>query len=225
MAAREPLIAVVTGATYGIGRALAEGLAAAGHTVFGCGRSAATVPASGFALERVDVTNDAEVAAWAARIVAAHGPPDLLVNNAALMNRLAPLWKVPAAEFAALIDVNVNGVANTIRHFAPAMVARGRGVIVNMSSGWGRSTSPEVAPYCTSKFAVEGLSKALAQELPRGMACVALNPGVIDTQMLRVAWGEAAASSPDPESWAKRAVPYILGIGPKENGKSLTVPG
>jgi NAD(P)-dependent dehydrogenase (short-subunit alcohol dehydrogenase family) len=152
-----------------------------------------------------------------------HGPPDLLINNAALMNTPRPLWEVPASEFDELIRVNVIGVANVIRAFVPAMVANRKGVIVNLSSGWGRSTSPTVAPYCASKYAIEGLSLALAQELPRGMACVPLNPGIIDTDMLRQAWAEGASHYESPEKWAKRASLFLLSLSAKDNGKSLSV--
>ena len=113
--------------------------------------------------------------------------------------------------------------ANVIRHFLPAMLERRSGVIVNFSSGWGRSVSAEVAPYCTTKFAIEGLSKALALELPPGMASVPLNPGVIDTDMLRVAWADGASAYESPSEWAARAVPFILDIGPEHNGRSLSV--
>jgi NAD(P)-dependent dehydrogenase (short-subunit alcohol dehydrogenase family) len=130
---------------------------------------------------------------------------------------------VPAAEFNRVIEVNIKGVANVLRHFAPAMVARQTGIIVNLSSGWGRSTSPEVAPYCASKFAIEGLTKALAQELPSGLAAVPLNPGVIDTDMLRSCWADGAAAYPKAEAWAKTAAPFILKLGPRDNGQSLTV--
>jgi NADP-dependent 3-hydroxy acid dehydrogenase YdfG len=61
-----------------------------------------------------------------------------------------------------LIDVNIKGVANVIRYFVPAMIERGSGVIVNFSSYWGRSTAAEVAPYCATKWAIEGLTRALA---------------------------------------------------------------
>jgi NAD(P)-dependent dehydrogenase (short-subunit alcohol dehydrogenase family) len=132
---------------------------------------------------------------------------------------------VPATEFDQVVDVNIKGVANVLRHFLPAMVARGRGVIVNFSSGWGRSTSPEVAPYCATKYAVEGLTQALAQELPDGMAAVPLNPGVINTDMLQSCYSEHASSYPKPADWAKRAVPFILSLGAKDNGESLSVPG
>jgi NAD(P)-dependent dehydrogenase (short-subunit alcohol dehydrogenase family) len=223
-------VIVITGATRGLGRALGERFREAGHTVLGCGRSAGAVaelsrafgPPHDFAA--VDVAGDGAVLAWARRLLKEHGAPDLLLNNAALINRNAPLWQVPAAEFDAVIDVNVKGVANVIRHFVPAMIARGRGVIVNFSSGWGRSTSPEVAPYCATKWAMEGLTQALAAELPRGLAAVALNPGVIDTDMLRSCFGGSAESYESPDEWSRRAAPYLLALGPKDSGKALTAP-
>src|SRR5258708_18541586 len=139
------------------------------------------------------------------------------------MNNPAPLWKVAADEFSKLIDVNIKGVTNVIRHFVPTMVEQKKGVIINLSSGWGRSVSPEVAPYCASKWAIEGLTKALAEELPKGMAAVPLNPGVIDTRLLRQCWSDGAGNYPKAEAWAKRAAPFILKLGPKDNGKSLSV--
>jgi NAD(P)-dependent dehydrogenase (short-subunit alcohol dehydrogenase family) len=220
---------LITGVTRGLGRALAEWYIAHGHTVIGCGRSAEilnlrfTHPApSDFTA--LDVSEENKVALWAVKILAGHGAPDLVINNAAVMNTPAPLWEVPAGEFDRLIDVNIKGVANVIRHFVPAMVARKAGVIVNLSSGWGRSTSPEVAPYCASKYAIEGLTKALAQELPAGMAAVPLNPGVIDTDMLRQAWSDGAAGRPKAEAWAKVAAPFILGLDARHNGQSVSVP-
>jgi NAD(P)-dependent dehydrogenase (short-subunit alcohol dehydrogenase family) len=219
---------LITGVTRGLGRALAEWFIAHGHTVIGCGRSAEvlnlrfTHPAP-HDFAAVDVTEENKVALWAEKVMAVHGAPDLLINNAAVMNTPAPLWKVPAGEFNKLVDVNIKGVASVIRHFVPAMVARQSGVIVNLSSGWGRSTSPEVAPYCASKYAMEGLTLALAQELPAGMAAVPLNPGVIDTDMLRQCWADGAASYPKADAWAKIAAPFILKLGPKDNGRSLSV--
>ena len=220
---------LITGVTRGLGRAMTEGFIQSGHTVVGCGRNEAAMidlrrrygPPHRF--DGVDVSDDAGVAAWAVSVLKEIGPPDLLINNAGVINRNAPLWQVPAAEFDALIDVNIKGVANVIRHFVPAMVARGSGVIVNFSSGWGRATDAEVAPYCASKWAMEGLTKALAQELPKGMAAVPLSPGIIDTDMLRACFGGDAGQFPLPEEWARTAVPYLLTLGPKDNGNSLTV--
>ena len=82
-----------------------------------------------------------------------------------------------------------------------------------------------MAPYCASKWAIEGLTKALAQELPAGMAAVPLNPGIINTAMLQICFGESAANYPQAEEWAGRAGPFILQLGPKDNGQSVSVPG
>lgn len=221
-------VILISGVTRGLGRAMSDEFIRRGHRVLGCGRSSEAIqelnqrhgPANRF--EVVDVTRDEEVRVWAGRCLKLAGPPDLLLNSAALINRNAPLWEVPAEEFSAVIDVNIKGVASLIRHFVPAMVKRGSGVIVNFSSGWGRSTDPLVAPYCATKWAMEGLTQALAQELPPGMAAIPLNPGIIDTDMLRSCFGADAGNYPAAAEWAQAAVPWLLGLGPRDNGRSLT---
>ena len=222
---------VLTGSTRGLGRAMTEALIARGQVVHGCGRDrghieelAKLYPAP-HSFHAVDVTDEDAVTAWAKQVIARVGPPDLLLNNAAVINVGAPLWEVPGEEFDRLVDINIKGVARVIRAFVPAMVRRGSGVIVNFSSGWGRSTSPEVAPYCATKYAIEGLTLTLAQELPHGMAAVPLNPGIIDTDMLRASLGGAASSYVSPRVWAEKAVPFLLDLGPRHNGESLTAPG
>jgi NAD(P)-dependent dehydrogenase (short-subunit alcohol dehydrogenase family) len=216
---------VITGCTRGCGLALADYLSSQGHTVIGCGRSPSTA-AHVADYTKQDITGEGGVAAWAKRVTEKFGAPDLLVNNAAVIARNAPLWEVPTSELIGVLDINIRGTINVIRGFAPAMIKRGRGVIVNYSSGWGRSTSPEVAAYCASKWAIEGLSRALAQELEgSGVSAVALNPGIIDTEMLRSCFGKSAAAYPSPEQWAKSAAPFLLSLGKKHNGQSLDVPG
>ncbi len=223
------MLILVTGCTRGLGRAMAQGFIQRGHTVVGCGRNAQAVEklrqewGPPHRVDVVDVARDDQVEQWAQAVLESHGAPELLINSAALINRNAPLWEVPPEEFSAVVDVNIKGIYHVIRHFVPAMLQQSRGVIVNFSSTWGRTTSPEVAPYCATKWAVEGLSQALAQELPKGMASVALNPGVINTDMLQSCFGAAASAYPSPEQWAERAVPFLLGLGPKHNGDSLTV--
>lgn len=230
MARVQPKVIVITGATRGLGLAMVRKFVSLGHRVLGCGRSRDGIemlrrnfgPPHDFST--VDVSSEPQVERWAARMISTHGAPDLLINNAALINQRAPLWQIPAEEFDRVIDVNVKGVANVIRHFVPAMLARKSGVIINFSSGWGRSAAAQVAPYCASKWAVEGLTLALAQELPRGMAAIPLNPGIIDTDMLRSHFGEKASRYPTPEEWVERAAPFILSLGPRDNGKPVTVP-
>jgi NAD(P)-dependent dehydrogenase (short-subunit alcohol dehydrogenase family) len=222
---------LITGVSRGLGRALTEEFIRLGHTVIGCGRSEKEIaqlqkqfPSPNY-FSVVNVADDSQVAAWAKKVLAAHAAPDLLLNNAALINRNAPLWKISAQEFSDVIDVNIKGVANVIRHFAPAMIARRSGVIVNFSSGWGRSTDAEVAAYCATKWAIEGLTQSLAQELPPGMAAVPLNPAIINTAMLQSCFAGGATNYPAPREWAKTAAPFLLKINSADNGKQLTVPG
>ncbi len=224
---------VITGCTRGLGRAMVGEFLRSGWRVAGCGRDTEQLAAleregveSGVAhfFGRCDVAREGDVAAFCAKVIGRFGAPQLVLNNAAIINGNAPLWRVDALEFSRVVDVNLKGVAALMRHFLPAMLHEKGGVIVNFSSGWGRSTSPEVAPYCATKWAVEGLSQAVAQETDGRVAIVALNPGIIDTDMLRSTFGEGAAHYPDARSWAKRAVPFLAGLGLKENGRSLNAP-
>lgn len=223
-------IIVITGCTKGLGRAMVDRCIEAGHTVWGCGRSAGAIREliqqypRPHRFETLDVSNDNAVDRWADGLLADGTPPDLILNNAAIINANAPLWEVAADDFSRVVDVNIKGVANIIRRFVPAMVRKSRGVIVNFSSGWGRSTSAEVAPYCATKWAIEGLTLALAQELPAGMAAIPMNPGVINTEMLQSCFGSSAASYPAAEEWSRTAVPFLLRLTAKDNGKQLSCP-
>jgi NAD(P)-dependent dehydrogenase (short-subunit alcohol dehydrogenase family) len=216
------MIIWLTGCSSGLGRALVERFVEAGHTIAGCARRAEKItelreefPGDHF-FTVCDVSSDEDVREFCSEAFAKTRSPDFVINNAAIINSPAPLWEVSAED--------VCGTANVIRHVVPMMSKAGKGIIVNLSSGWGRSTSPEVAPYCASKWAIEGLTRALAQELPEGLATVALNPGVIDTEMLRSAFGEGASAYGNATEWAKTAAPFILGLKASNNGEALTAP-
>lgn len=221
----------ITGCSRGLGRAMIDHFAEDGWTIVGCARSAEIVQqlsdnytTGGHRFITCDTSDLASVAAFSSEILRNPGPPDLLLNNAAIINRNADLWDVDPEEFSNVIDVNIKGVYHVIRELVPAMLQRGSGVIVNFSSGWGRSTSPEVAPYCASKWAIEGLSEAMSQSMPSGMATIALNPGIINTDMLQSCFGDEASSFPDAEQWAKTAVPFLQNLSASDNGRALTVP-
>src|ERR1039458_6712254 len=121
---------LITGVSRGLGRALTEEFIRLGHVVLGCGRSAKEIAAlsiqfcapTDFAV--VDVADDAQVAALAKKILATRAAPELLLNNAALINRNAPLWKVSAREFSNVIDVNLKGVETFQRGALRLMSAR-----------------------------------------------------------------------------------------------------
>lgn len=220
----------ITGVSRGLGQAMMAEFIALGWTVSGCCRNTQAIAqlrqayGSPHLFQQADVGNESEVASFCAKVLKQQGAPDLLLNNAAIINPNAPLWEIPARDFSAVIDVNIKGPAAMMRHLLPAMMERGSGVVVNFSSGWGRSTSPEVAPYCATKWAVEGLSQAVSQETGGKVAVVALNPGIIDTEMLRSTFGEGAGLYPKATDWASRAVPFLARLGLKDNGKALTAP-
>ena len=223
-------IIIITGATRGLGRALSDQYVKMGHTVIGCGRNAEIIKKmsakypTNTDFQSLDVSDYESVIFWANRIIKSFGSPDFLLNNAGIMNDNRNLWEVSKRNFSEVLDTNIKGIFNTVKGYVPEMINQNRGTIINFSSGWGRSTSPKVAPYCTSKWAVEGLTKSLAQELPQGLSAVALSPGVIDTDMLRLCWGDGASTHEKPDTWAERVAPYILNIDSRDNGASLTTP-
>lgn len=212
----------ITGTSRGLGRALAEELSALGHQVHGGGRT--SLEALGFtpagSYHPLDVTDSASQQHWFDSFPEL---PDIVVANAGLINANRPLWEVPEEEFRSVLEVNVTGVFLTLKTFMERLTDQKNRLFVALSSTWGRSVSADVAPYCASKWAVEGMIKALAQEVPSHLTVVALNPGVIATDMLRSCFGPSAESYCTPEQWARQAAPQILGYGPQDNGRSLTI--
>jgi len=226
-----PKTVVITGCTRGLGRAMVPLFIKAGWNVTGCGRNTAQIAELSRAFptphlfQTCDVSRESDIASFCASILKHSGPPDLVLNNAAIINPNAPLWETSAEDFSRIIDINIKGPAAMMRHLLPAMLKRGSGVIVNFSSGWGRCTASDVAPYCATKYAIEGLSMATAQDTGGKVAIIPMNPGIIDTDMLRSTFGSGAGDFPAADDWARRAVPYFIKLSPKDNGKPLTVPG
>ncbi|XP_042492822.1 NADPH-dependent pterin aldehyde reductase [Macadamia integrifolia] len=241
---RAPKTILITGVSRGLGRALAVEMAKKGHTIIGCSRaqdrlnslldelSSSQPPqdnnknnpsSSKHLLMKVDVRSDSSVQVLARAVMETKGIPDIIVNNAGTINRNNKLWEVPVEEFDTVIDTNIKGIANILRHFLPLMLGRKQGIIVNMSSGWGRSAAAQVAPYCASKWAIEGMSRSVAKELPDGMAIVSLSPGVVNTDMLASCFGSSASLYRTPEAWAPKAATLILNLSVADNGASLTV--
>lgn len=220
---------LLTGVSRGLGRALTTAFTQQGHAVAGCARSAnevATMQAEYPAhcdFSVVDLASDADTGLWIDALVTRWGTPDLVINNAAVINPNMPLWEVPYSDFARLVQININGVFSVIRHIMPYLLEQRHGVIANLSSGWGRSVSAGVASYCTSKWAIEGMTLALAEDLPPGIAAVAVNPGVINTAMLQSCFGPSADEAPTPGQWAVTAAPFFLNLSVSDNGASLSV--
>uniref|UniRef100_A0A0D3DNW4 Uncharacterized protein n=1 Tax=Brassica oleracea var. oleracea TaxID=109376 RepID=A0A0D3DNW4_BRAOL len=222
---------LITGVSKGLGRALSLEMAKRGHTVIGCARTQEKLTAlqselsspENHLLLTADVKSDSSVKEMAHTIMEKKGVPDIIVNNAGTINKNSKIWEVSAEDFDSVMDTNVKGVVNVLRHFIPLMLPRKQGIIVNMSSGWGRSGAALVAPYCASKWAIEGLSRSVAKEVAEGMAVVALNPGVINTEMLTSCFGNTASLYQAPDAWAVKAATMILNLTAGDNGGSLTV--
>ena len=212
---------------------MADEFARLGHTVYGCARTRNEIselslqyPHHDF--QAVDVASDSEVESWAQRLLLKHSAPDFVLNNAAVVNQKALLWELGDSEFARAIDTNDNGVTNVIRHFAPSMIKRKKGIIVNFISRWGKRCERQMAPYCATKWAVVAITKVLAEDLRgMGIAAVGLNPGVVNTPMLQSYFGplyeSRAAEYPSPVEWARVAVPLILGLRLRDSGKMREV--
>jgi len=225
---------VITGVTRGLGRAMVAEFIRLGHRVLGCARTEDMIedlrriyPTSDF--QTVDVAVDTQVQAWANRLLREYGAPDLVVNNAAVLNSKANLWEVGDQDFADTIDINIKGVVNVIRHFIPSMINCQRGVLVNFTSRWGKTFEPQMAPYCATKWAVVALTRVLAEELrPKGIAAVGLNPGIVNTAMLQTYMGitdtSVTSSYKAPSEWARIAIPFILKLGLSDSGTLYDVP-
>jgi len=185
--------AIVTGAAQGIGEAIARRLARAGAAVAvadlnleGAARVAASIAESGRARAvRLDVTSAdsvrravEEVLAWTSRI-------DILINNAGIAGRAAPLWEQTEEEWERIIAINLTGVFHCCRAVVPHMRARRYGRIVNIASIAGKEGNPNMTGYSASKAAVIGFTKSLAKEVAQEGICVnAIAPAVVRTPIL-----------------------------------------
>jgi NAD(P)-dependent dehydrogenase (short-subunit alcohol dehydrogenase family) len=220
----EPI--VITGATCGIGRALVDEFVRRGSLVCGAGRNPEaldelrSIHPSPHDFVAVDVTAPEAVARWADHVVQRHGAPRLLVHCAGVIHRPAPVWQLDPADIARVVDTNLTGTLLGIRAFAPAMIAAGRGTIINFSSEWGHIAAPMVATYCATKWAIEGLTRSVALELPSTVSVVAVSPGLVDTAMLRTCL--PGLDAPSPAAWAAAAASWLLALGPEHSGRCLT---
>ncbi len=223
---------LITGVTSGIGLALAKELASYGHSIIGCSRdisqlSILDLPYSqNHLLSQIDVSNDSMVKKWANEVYQKYSKIDIVINNAGIKSQLCPTWEISTEDFEQTIKTNVLGIASIIRYFVPEMVKNNEGIIINMTSSWGKYADAYVSSYCASKFAVEGLTQSLAKELPKGMIALALDPSVVRTKLLesckKLLLPEEYEISVTPAEWARFAVPKILEIDSSLNGKSIT---
>jgi NAD(P)-dependent dehydrogenase (short-subunit alcohol dehydrogenase family) len=193
-----PKVAIVTGASSGIGAAVARRLNAQGHHVYAVARRVelmTPLAEDGIIPVRLDVTDDAAVAALVSRVISERGRIDVLVNNAGY-GALGAIEDVPLTEARRQFDVNMFGLARLTQLVLPHMRAQRSGRIINMSSMGGRLHSLLSGWYHATKFAVEGFSDALRVEVaPFGIQVIVIEPGAIDTEWHSVAAENLLATS------------------------------
>ncbi len=195
-------IAVITGGSRGIGRAAVETFAELGYEVAFCYKSddeaaRAVALKTGALMFKADVANEAQAADFISAVIAKFGRIDVLVNNAGVSLE-GMFCDVSEAQFKALCDVNIGGVANCIRTALPFMVSAKRGRIINVSSVWGIVGGSCEVHYSATKSALVGMTRALAKEVgPSGITVNCVAPGLIDTDMNKNLTAEDVAAIVD----------------------------
>lgn len=189
----DPHTALITGATAGIGEAIARRLAHAGFHLVLTGRREERLEALASAIREdsgvevvalaFDVRDHQAVKKGLGRIPDGMQPPDILVNNAGLARGLAPIHQGDMAHWEEMIDTNLKGLLYVTRELTPAMVERGRGHIINIGSLAGKEVYAEGNVYCATKHAVDALGRAMRIDLvPHGIKVTNVNPGLTETE-------------------------------------------
>lgn len=223
----ERQVALVTGASSGIGEQTALELLRRGFIVYGAARRAdrmaAIVGAGGHAIA-MDVTDDASMRAGVEQILAEQGRIDVLVNNAGY-GSYGALEDVPIDEARRQFEVNVFGLARITQLVLPGMRSRRSGTIVNISSIGGRIYEPLGAWYHATKFAVEGLSDSLRIELePHGIRVVVIQPGAIRTEWSGISRRSAIERS-GSTAYAAQARALVRTLEATDRSSTATEPG
>lgn len=193
----EGLVAIVTGAARGIGRAIAAALAGTGATIVAVDANGAGAEATAAALGgatmgvQADISDETSVQAMVDRVVERHGRIDILVNNAAINMStsglgLKPFWEIGLAEWNLVMGVNATGTFLCSRAVSAVMRRQASGRIVNLASTVVNFGRPNYLHYVSSKAAIIGMTRSMARELgPHGITVNAISPGPVETEVER----------------------------------------
>jgi NAD(P)-dependent dehydrogenase (short-subunit alcohol dehydrogenase family) len=216
-------VAIVTGASSGIGEATARWLQNIGHTVYAAARRVERMePLAELGVRpvRVDLTDDASMVALVDRVIAETGLVDVLVNNAGY-GCYGAIEDVPLSEARRQFDVNLFGLARLTQLVLPHMRSQRSGHIINISSIYGRMSAPLGGWYHSTKFAVEGLSDSLRMELASfGIRVVVIEPGPIRTEWSTIAADNLVATSAGG-AYANQAATVAKVLGSSAENPSL----
>ena len=199
-------VALVTGASSGIGEATAHGLASAGYKVYGTSRRGSQASKRSFEMLPLDVTSDESVAAAVQELIRRHGRIDLLVNNAGVGVAPAGAEESSIDQARAIFDTNFFGLVRMTRAVVPHMRRQGSGRIINIGSVLGFLPMPFGALYAATKHAIEGYSESLDHELrTKGIRVSVIEPAYTRTQF------DANFMAPDAQLDEYREIRSVLG--------------
>src|SRR6184192_1524322 len=214
------LVALVTGASSGIGKATAERLATAGYQVYGTSRRGATPGQRSFEMLSLDVTSDESVAAAVNALLRSEGRVDLLVNNAGFSVAPAGAEESSIEQARAIFETNFFGIVRMTRAVVPHMRRQGAGHIINIGSVLGFLPAPYMALYAATKHAVAGYSESLDHELrTKGIRVSVIEPAYTKTRF------DANFLQPDSKLDEYREVRAALGKRLKEVVEAGDEPG
>lgn len=217
-------VVLITGASRGLGRALATAFGSAGARLVLCARGEDALMAATRELESggveveaaaTDVADRRGMAALVSRALKRFGPVTTLVNNASILGPRVPLADHPLDDWRRVLEINLTGVLVPIQTVTPGMREAGRGSIINVSSGVGNTPRQRWGAYAISKWGVEALSRNLAlEERGSGIRVNIVDPGQLRTDMRRAAYPEEDPAEPAPP---EAAVPVFLWLASRES--------
>lgn len=214
-------VTVVTGASRGIGKAIFDELSRRGSRVIGCSKSGNDL------LAEVDVSSYESLSLFLKSVEEEHGGIDILINNAGVIHDKKPLEELSLHEYKRCMEINLDGVFYGMSAVLPVMKGRNSGVIINIASRGGTRSHPGLSAYCAGKFAVLGLTQAVAKELideKSNVRCISVSPGGVDTDMRAEIFGKHDASLQQSPTFIAECVADIIEEKiPVSNGSDVQV--